>query len=318
MHLSVREVLQLSERCFAAAGFSEGTARSHAESIWWTEAYKGSGFTTLHDHLDVLEDFDATALSLREQGSRTALIDGDGQPGLVASTPALDFACSKADQHGLGVAAATTADDDGLRPTLGHVAYAAAERGYVGVVLVADGAGGSTTVVATPDEPHPFVAELALDAPSGGLVDLLDVFDAGLHRRRDDPLAQAVFRRDEADQYPTAQKRLLNRLLQRATEPDEDPRIDVPPGFVTLCVDPTTPPYADGVRQLVERFVDDHEEAFTHVYRPREIHDHAETLLHEGVDVEEDRWRDVFEYSSRVLAPEFEGSYRGAGFNINE
>ena len=36
MRLAVREVLQLSERCFSAAGLPEGVARTAAEAVWWS------------------------------------------------------------------------------------------------------------------------------------------------------------------------------------------------------------------------------------------------------------------------------------------
>ena len=67
---------------------------------------------------------------------------------------------------------------------------------------------------------------------------------------------------------------------------------------------------------MVDRFVDGG--ALTRTFRPAEIRDRVETALDDGVAVEESVWRDVFDRSSEVLAPEFEGSYRGAGFNINE
>jgi hypothetical protein len=46
--------------------------------------------------------------------------------------------------------------------------------------------------------------------------------------------------------------------------------------------------------------------------------DRIGTLVHEGVEVEESVWRDVFEFNKGVLAPPFEGSEKGAGFGLNE
>jgi len=36
------------------------------------------------------------------------------------------------------------------------------------------------------------------------------------------------------------------------------------------------------------------------------------------VEVERDIWQDIFEFSNRILAPPFEGSEKGAGFDLNE
>ena len=58
MKLAVREVVQLSQRCFLAAGFDEGSALTNAKRIWWAEAHNGAGLTTLHDLLGVLPAVD--------------------------------------------------------------------------------------------------------------------------------------------------------------------------------------------------------------------------------------------------------------------
>lgn len=327
MHLSVREVFQLSERCFAAAGFAEGPARANAEAMWWTEAYRGAGLDTLHGLLSELPELDRAALTCRDRSGAASVIEAGGQPSVVSSTPATDLSCSHADQHGVGIVRATVRRGDASFPALGHVAHTAAERGFLPVVLAADGRDRAATVVGVPDRPRPLLAEVELAAPSVGYRRLLEVLRAGCHGRRDTPLTQAFFADagTTGGEYPVADQRLLARLLRRATEPagGAEGEGEGEPGFVTVCFDPRHPLRADGLARVVERFVDggrldERAGAETTVFRPADVQARAERLLREGVDVEEAVWRDVFEFSSGILAPPFEGSHRGAGFDINE
>ena len=117
----------------------------------------------------------------------------------------------------------------------------------------------------------------------------------------------------DPDGAPTAAERLVNRLLDDAAAPVEG-RPDVPAGFVTVCFDPTHPAQPRRTERAFREGID----ASTDVFRPEQVDTRADRLLREGVDVERAVWDDIFEYSSDVLAPEFEGSYRGAGFEINE
>ena len=305
----------LSERCFAAAGFPEGSARAAAEAVWWTELYRGSGVTMLHDLLPELPGWDRSALTVTDRSTFVSVVDGSTQPGLVASTPAVDLACAGASRHGVGVVHAATAPADGTVPMLGHAAYAAAERGLLSVVLATGGAGRPRTVIGRPDDPHPLLAERELDVASAGHAALSAVIRAGVYDRRDNPLTQASFAGDSETEYGTAGERMLNRLLRCSVVPSERDS-DVRPGFVLVCLDPDHPRHSGDLRCVVDQFVDGEE--LTRTFRPAAISDRAATALHEGVDVEDAVWRAVFERSSEVLAPEFEGSYRGAGFNINE
>lgn len=317
MHLAVREVLTLSERCFAAAGLAEGPARAAAEAVWWSELYRGSGLTTLHGLLPELPEWDRDGLTATDRNAFVSVVDGSTQPSLVASTPAVDLACAGASRHGVGLVHAATAPADATVPMLGHAAYAAAERGLLSTVLATGGAGRPRTVIGRPDDPHPLVAERELDAASAGHAALSAVIRAGVYGRRDNPLTQASFTGESGTEYGTAGERMLNRLLDRSVAPT-DGDSDVQPGFVLVCVDPDHPRHSGDLRRVVDRFVDAREAEFTRTFPPAEIRDRAGTALREGVEVEEAVWRDVFERSSEVLAPEFEGSYRGAGFNINE
>jgi len=314
MQLATREVLELAERCFSVAGFEEGPARAVAETVWWTELYRGSGLETLHGLLPALPAWDRTALRFEERGELVSVVDADGQPGLVSSTPAVDLASAAASRHGVGIVQATGADDDATVPMLGHVTYAAAERGFLSVVLATDGADCHRTVVARPEDPHPRLAERDLDAPSAGHAALSGALRAGVHTRRDNPLTQAFFTGGADTAFGTAGERLLNRLLHRAVEPGATDGVE--PGFILVCLDPDHPRHTGGLRRVVDQFVRD--ERFTRTFSPTEIQARVETLLQDGVTVDEAVWRDVFDRSSEVLAPEFEGSYRGAGFNINE
>lgn len=317
MRLAVREVLELAERCFTAAGFPAGPARAAAEAVWWTELYRGSGLRTLHDRLSELPEWDPDAPTPTDRSEFVWAVDGSTQPGLVSSTPAVDLACAAATRHGVGVVHTRTAPSDETVPTLGHAAYAAAERGLLSVVLATGGAGTPRTVIGRPDDPHPILAERELDAPSAGHAALASVARAGAHDRRDNPLTQAFFTGGSETEYGTAGERLLDRLLRHSIVPSgPDSRVD--PGFTLVCLDPDHSRHSGDLRRVVDRFVDGQQTALTRTFQPAAIRDRAETALDEGIAVEESVWRDVFDRSSEVLAPEFEGSYRGAGFNINE
>jgi LDH2 family malate/lactate/ureidoglycolate dehydrogenase len=318
MNISVREVFQLSERCFSAAGFAEGPAQANAETMWWTETYRGSGLTTLHGLLDELFELDRTQLALRDRSSMVSVIDSNDQPSLISSTPALDLSCAQAKQHGAGIAYATISHHDDTLPALGHVAYKAAERGFPSVVLFMDGEAESATIVGIPDHPQPRIAEVELAAPSVSYVELLNVIKADLHHQYHSPLTQAFFRGSEDTHRSVVDERLVDRLLNRAMKPAQDRRSEADPGFLTICIEPTHPRRSVGIQPLVDRFLDDREATFTTVFHPQRIRDRTETLLHEGIEIDRDVWRDIFEFSSGVLAPPFEGSHKGAGFGLNE
>jgi LDH2 family malate/lactate/ureidoglycolate dehydrogenase len=318
MKVSVREVFQLSERCFSAAGFAEGPAQANAETMWWTETYRGSGLTTLHGLLDELFELDRTQLALRDRSSMVSVIDSNDQPSLISSTPALDLSCTRAKQHGVGIAYSTISHHDNTLPTLGHIAHKAAERGLLSIVLSANSEAESATIVGAPDYPQPRIIELELAAPSVSYTELLNVIRTDLHYQHHSPLIQAFFKGSEDTHRSAADERLVDRLLHRATKPARDHRSEVDPGFVSICIKPTHPLRSESIRPLVDRFLDDQEAMFTTVFHPQRIQDRTETLLHEGVEIDRDVWRDIFEFSSGVLAPPFEGSQRGAGFDLNE
>lgn len=318
MQVSVREVFQLSDRCFSAAGFAEGPAWANAETMWWTEAYKGSGLTMLHGLLDDLSELDRTALSLRDQSSRVSVIDSADQPSIVSSSPALDLSCSQAKRHGIGIVYSTISHADETLPALGHIVHKGIERGVLPIVISADGNGRAKTIVGTPDHPQPLIAELDLAAPSRSYVALLDMIQRGFHQQRHSPLTQVFFDGSEDVAESTADTQLLARLLRRATAPTEGRRADVDPGFITLCVEPTHPQYSAGVRSVFDRFLENHETAFTTVFHPQHVQDRTETLLQDGIEIDREVWRDIFECSSEILAPPFEGSHRGAGFSLDE
>ena len=314
MLLSVREVLQLSRRCFVAAGFDEGAATANARRVWWAEAYKRTGLSTLHDLLESFPDLDPDREELRRHNPLVSVIDSGTRPGVAASTPALDLSCAHADAHGIGIAYATAGPEDPSRPLLGHVAYDAAERGFH-AVLLQGGAADSRTVVAAPEQPRPLVAECELPSPSESYRLVRDVVDAGLDHRRHNPLAQAFFDGEAGEEaYATADARLADRLLCRSVEPAG--RAADEPGFVVLCLDPSHPFHSSEIWQVAERFVtgDDRLE----VYRPEALQERVGELVENGVEVDRAVWRDVFEFSKGVLAPPFEGSEQGAGFGLND
>lgn len=312
MKLSVREVFDLSERCFYVAGFAEGPARANAETVWWTELTKDTGLTLLHGLLDDLQDFDRTRLT-RRGNAAMPIVDGDGQPSIVSGTPSLDLCCAKARRRGCGITHTTVDPGDDTAAALGHLAHAAAKRGLLTVVLYANHAGDAVTVVGIPDQPHPRVGETILPCPSTAHASVLEAADADIDDYPDGLLTHAVFDDEVETRAETADGRLVTRLLDDATRPSGG-HPDVPAGFVTICLDPTHPSQPRRVERLFREGLD----AATTVFDPERIGERADRLLRDGVDIDEAVWRDLFEYGSDILAPEFEGSYRGAGFEINE
>ena len=315
MQVSIREVLQLAERCFAAAGFPKGIARANAESIWWTEAYRGSGLDTLHDLLDDLKACDHSGLDLRDRSATVSVIDGRSQPSIVASHPVLNLASSQASQQGIGLAYATTERDDTSISAIGHVAYKAAERGMVSIVAYDDGS-ESGAFVGTPTDSKPLLAAAEREAPPSFLLDVHDIGESGNHQQRNAPVIQAFFDRSANGNYDLADELLVEQLLQRATASSSEAVGD--PGFALLCLDPHHQRLPNCIRRVPRRFVDERETRFTEVFRPERIRRRVETLMDEGVAVDRDVWEDVFEYNTGVLAPPFEGSEQGAGFGLND
>lgn len=318
MRVSVREVLTLSQRCFVASGFEHGVARDKAESIWWTEAYRGTGFETLQSLLDDLDKLSTDRLTLSDRSELVSVVDGDGQPGIVPGTQTLDFACSQASHQGVGIGRATTCENDPSHPTLGSLAYRAAERGYLAVVLATTGTGSSTTILGTQAQPRPLVADANLDAPAESYGEIMEFVDDGLHHQQHYPLARAFFKGHVGENYGTADARLFQQLVKRSVAPYRGGSSDWTPGFLVVCVDPSHRRYSGDVGRIIREFVDDHEDAFTNVFQPETVGDRISRLATEGVEVDRDAWREVFECSKGILAPRFEGSEKGAGFHLNE
>jgi hypothetical protein len=316
MHLSIREVLQLAERCFYVAGFDQGPARANAETVWWMEAYRGTGLSTLHGLLDDLEEFDRSCLSIDEDGAEISVVDSGAQPSIVSANPTVDLSCSLAEQNGLGIACTSTAAGDDTLDALGHQAYRAGKRGYVALTLYADEK-GSGAILGVPEEPYPTVVEKTLDGPSVTQTEITKIVDAGLHQRRQSPLVQSLLT-TSVDEQLAAEEHLLTMLLRSSLEASARSELDGESGFVTICIDPDHPRYAGGAQNTVEEFLDRREAEFTETFHPSSVGPRVEKLLNDGVEIEEPVWRDIFEYSSDILAPEFEGSYQGAGFDINE
>ncbi|WP_311172061.1 hypothetical protein [Halobellus ordinarius] len=316
MHLSIREVLQLAERCFYVAGFDQGPARANAETVWWMEAYRGTGLSTLHGLLDDLDEFDRSCLSIDEDGAEISVVDSGAQPSIVSANPTVDLSCSLAEQNGLGIACTSTAAGDDTLDALGHQAYRAGKRGYVALTLYADEK-GSGTILGVPEEPYPTVVEKTLDEPSVTQTEITKIVDAGLHQRRQSPLVQSLLT-TAVDEQLAAEEHLLTMLLRSSLEASSRSELDDESGFVTICIDPDHPRYAGGAQNTAEEFLETRETEFTETFHPSTVGPRVEKLLNDGVEIEEPVWRDIFEYSSDILAPEFEGSYRGAGFDINE
>jgi len=328
MKLSVREVLELSERCFAAAGFDHGTARANGAAVWWAQAYRGTGIATLRDLLDRLERLDATTPALNRRASPISVLGGRGLPCVVSTAPALNLACAHADRYGTGVTRVAESAVDADGELLGALAHRGAERGYVSVVLSAADDEQSRTVLGAPNGSRPVIAETELAAPSGGYAAIERAVQTGQFRAREAPLFRACF--DDAaemDPYDTTDARLFHRFLRRSTESfaggglvaDTEPDFDAQDdrGFVVACVDPRHPRYSDDVGRVADRAVSD-SSLFERTYRPADVRERVDRLVHEGVEVDRERWRAVFEFSNGILAPPFEGSEKGAGFDLNE
>jgi len=318
MKLSVREVIQLSQRCFLAAGFDEGSALTNAKRIWWAEAYNGAGLTTLHDLLSVLPDIDPGGQTFERHHSMVSVVDGGGQPSIATGTPTLDLACAHADTHGIGFAYASADPDDPSLSALGHLAYHAAERGYHALVVHEGGANPSRTAVAAPSQPRPLIGEYEMPDPSVTFARLREIIDTGVDGRHHNPLSQAFFVADDAgDRYESADARLLDRILQQALEPAPEGGREGETGYVVVCHDPSHPFHSREIWQVTEQFIRDGDPRLD-VFDPGRMGERIGTLVHEGVEVEESVWRDIFEFNKGVLAPPFEGSEKGAGFGLNE
>lgn len=315
MILSTREVVDLAARCFSAAGFDPGTSRANATAIWWTEVYHGSGFETLHAMLDDLDEQIATTPDLDRRGSPISSLNGRGLPCLVSALPALDLSCAHAQRDGSGITyvgdAAVGVDGN----VLGALAHRAAKRGYIGMVLSVDDAGTSRTTVATPSQSWPTLAETELPTPSAGYAAVERAIQTGRHSAAEAPLFRSSFDASEPGPFDTADARLLYRFLQQTTEPSSEASTDS--GFVVACIDPSHPRYSASVGCVADRVMHT-DDPFDRRFEPELIRERLSRFIEEGVDVERERWRDVFEFSNGVLAPPFEGSEKGAGFDLNE
>lgn len=316
MNLSVREVLDLSERCFRAAGFDPSTARAHAAAVWWAEAYRGTGLAALEDLLGPLDDADATTPTIDERESPISVLDGRGLPCPVSAVPALDLACAHADRYGNGITRVTECVVGSGEELLGALACRAAERGYVSLVLSVGGDAGSRTVLGAPAGARPAVAEATPSAPSEGYAAIDRAVRADRHRARQAPLFRVAFDGETGpDPYDATDARLLHRFLQRSVAPAPD--ADAGPGFVVACIDPRHPRYSGEVGRVAEDAVRD-AELFDRIHSPEAVGDRVDRLVREGVAVDRKRWRELFEFGNGVLAPPFEGSEKGAGFDLNE
>lgn len=317
MILSVREVIELAEQCFVAAGIDEGTARANATAIWWAEAYHGSGLVTLHDLLGPLDELDATTPELEQRDSPISVLSGDGRPCLVSGIPSLDMACAHADRYGTGITYVRESDVSVDGDVLGALSYRGADRGYVTFALSVDSVGGSRTVISTPRQLRPALAETTLSVPSKGYAAIEHAVNTGQQAAREAPLFRAFF--DEArttEPFGTVDAKLLYRLVCRSVEPNPD--IETGPGFIVACIDPRHPRYSGEVGQVVDRTLREGNRQFDRQFPPDESQDRVGRLVDEGVEVERDVWRDIFEFSNGVLAPPFEGSQKGAGFDLND
>ncbi|ELY61981.1 hypothetical protein C492_08670 [Natronococcus jeotgali DSM 18795] len=259
-------------------------------------------------------------MSLDDRSARLSVVEGRDQPAIVASVPVLDLACARADRQGLGVVHAHTRDRNDSAPVLGHLAYKAAEREFLALVLSTDGDGATTAVAGTPEQPYPLLAEVALEAPAESARKFASIVRTGRYHQRDAPLTQAFFTADGSERDGAADARLFDRLLQGVTTPRPDATDEIEPGVTVLCIDPVHPRYSQGVRQVVERFIREHEGAAKPsmtVFEPQAVQDTVGMLISEGVEVEHRVWRDLFEFGTGILAPSFEGSEKGAGFGLN-
>ncbi|RQH02548.1 hypothetical protein [Natrarchaeobius oligotrophus] len=310
MKISTREVFQLAERCLAGAGLPPGTARATARAIWWTEVYKGSGCTTLRALLEEYPELDRTKLKRDDRTSPFTVVVGDDQPSLLSSTAALDLGCSEAKRDGIGIVHATIPESDGTSSVVGHAAYHAARRGLVSIVTYYGGTGESFTVVGTPGQSRPLLAEANVDRPSTSYRQITDVIHSRSYNRKRTSLYRKFFDRDRSGDHSSAETCLIDRLLSESVRPDRETSEDVEPGFVTICVDPFHPRFSGGIQQLAERFVTDQEADFATVYRPERVRKRVQQLSDRGVDVERDVWEELFERSNGIFAPDSEGAQR--------
>lgn len=144
---------------------------------------------------------------------------------------------------------------------------------------------------------------------------LATVVDERLRGPPDSPLKQLFFERERAYDLPAADERIVTRLLTEATEPEL--AADVEAGFPPLCLDHRHVQYAAGVEDVVTTFLTDREDRFTRTLRPADAQARIDERLDTGVEVDRAVWRDLFDASSEVLVPEFEGSKEGAGFALD-
>lgn len=317
MILSVREVIELADQCFVAAGIDEGTARTNATAIWWAEAYRGSGLTILHDLLGPLNDHETTTPKLESRDTPISVLNGGGRPCLLSAVPALDLSCAHADQYGTGVTYVTESDIDVDQNVLGALAYRAAKRGYVSLVFSVNNAGDSRTVLGTPCQSQPALAETTLNAPSKAYAAVAHTVRTERQQAHEAPLFRACFDDDsETKPFSTVDAQLLHRLVCRSIEPKPD--AEASSGFVVACIDPHHPRYSNDVGRVIEQMIRDDDGRFERRFPPEAIQEQVERFIHEGVEVEREVWRDIFEFSNGILAPPFEGSEKGAGFDLNE
>lgn len=317
MILSVREVIELAERCFVAAGIDEGAARANATAIWWAEAYHGTGIATLHDLLGPLDDLDTTTPELERRDSPISVLSGAGRPCLVSGIPALDLACAHADRYGTGITYVRESDVSVDGDALGALPYRGADRGYVTFALSVDSDGGSRTVISTPRQLRPALAETTLSAPSKAYAAVEHAVSTGRQAAREAPLFRAFFDEPRATEpFGTVDAKLLYRLACRSVEPE--PNAETGPGFIVACIDPRHPRYSGEVGQVVDRTLREEARLFDRRFPPEESQDRVCRLVDEGVEIERDVWRDIFEFSNGILAPPFEGSEKGAGFDLND
>jgi len=315
MILSVREVVGRAERCFAAAGFDEGTARSNASAIWWTEAYRGTGLSTLHSLLEPLEEMETMTPELERRDSPISVLEGNGHPCLLSGVPALDLAGAHADRYGTGV---TYVKQSGVGidgNVLGALAHRGAKRGDVTLVLSVDDDGESRTVLGIPRQSRPALAETTLDDPSRGIAAIEHAVRTDRQGAHEAPLFRAFFDDRAAEPFNTVDAQLLYRLVSQSADPKPDAEADT--GFVVACINTHHPRYSDEARQVFDRIIHT-DDRFETQFQPEMIDERVERLINEGVEVDRDLWQDIFEFGNGILAPPFEGSEKGAGFDLNE
>lgn len=316
MILSVREVIELAERCFAAAGFDEGTARANATAIWWAEAYHGSGIATLHGLLKPLDELDTATPGLGRRDLPISVFNGAGQPCLGSAIPALDMACAHASVYGIGITHVSQSDVSVDGDALGALPYRGADRGYDTFALSVDSDGKSQTVISTPRQRRPALAETTLPAPSKEYAAIEHAVNTGRQAADEAPLFRALFNEPwGTEPFRTVDAKLLDRLVCQSVEPTSD--AETGPGFVIACVDPQSPRHSEEVRQAVDRTLREEGHLFDRQFPPEESQARVRRLVDEGVEVERGVWQDIFDFSNGILAPPFEGSEEGAGFGLN-